>query len=80
MRKEFCGRYFKCQSDTQTLAVIEAVHGDSRSVQIITDDGSWGFSRHTKNCRFSDSGISLDLCENGVSAVVDFVHIVDGDA
>lgn len=69
MRKEFRGRYYKCQSDTQTLAVIEAVHGKSRSVQIITDDGSWSFSRCLDRCRFSDEGFFLDLHENGVSAV-----------
>lgn len=68
MRKEFCGRYFKCQSDTQTLAVISAVHGGSRSVQIITDDSVWNFSHCPDHCHFSDAGFSLDLCENGVSA------------
>ena len=41
MRGSFFGWYFKCQSDTQTLAVIPAVHqvGGKRtcSIQIITD-------------------------------------------
>lgn len=69
MRKEFCGRYYKCQSDTQTLAVIFAAHGGSRSVQIITDDDTWNFSLCLDRCRFSDSGFSLNLCENGVSVV-----------
>lgn len=45
MREYFCGWYFKCQSDTQTLAVIPAFHksryGKSCSVQIITDEGAW---------------------------------------
>ena len=40
MKQYFCGQYDKCQSDTQTLAVISAVHGGSRSVQLITDDGA----------------------------------------
>ncbi len=45
MRGYFYGWYLKCQSDTQTLAVIPAVHqvGGKRtcSIQIITNDGTW---------------------------------------
>lgn len=45
MRDYFCGWYFKCQSDTQTLAVIPAVHKSkekqSCSIQLITDKGAW---------------------------------------
>ncbi len=45
MREYFCGWYFKCQSDAQTLAVIPAVHQSKKkkscSVQIITEEGSW---------------------------------------
>lgn len=41
----FCGYYFKCQSPTQTLAVIPAFHKHrgqrSYSIQLITDDGNW---------------------------------------
>ncbi len=41
----FYGWYLKCQSDTQTLAVIPAVHRAGRkstcSIQIITDDDAW---------------------------------------
>ncbi len=41
----FYGWYFKCQSDTQTLAVIPAVHqtgkGRSCSIQVITEKQSW---------------------------------------
>ena len=41
----FYGWYLKCQSDTQTLAVIPAIHRSGRkraaSVQIITEDGAW---------------------------------------
>ncbi len=43
MKKYFYGLYFKCQSDTQTLAVIPALHisPDKRScsIQLITDGG-----------------------------------------
>ena len=45
MSDYFCGWYFKCQSDTGTLAVIPAVHeSDGRrscSIQLITDEGAW---------------------------------------
>ncbi len=41
----FYGWYFKCQSDTQTLAVIPAVHQTGKrrscSIQIITEKQSW---------------------------------------
>lgn len=68
MRKYFCGWYFKCQSETQTLAVIPAYHGGSRSIQIISDDGAWSFADNG-SCRFSKDGFRLDLCEKGISAV-----------
>lgn len=45
MRDYFCGWYFKCQSDAQTLAVIPAIHkmGDREtcSVQVIAEEGTW---------------------------------------
>ncbi len=45
MQEYFCGWYFKCQSDKQTLAVIPAVHKSkekkSCSIQLITDEGAW---------------------------------------
>lgn len=45
MYGSFYGWYFKCQSRTQTLAVIPAVHKAGRkrtcSVQIITDNDAW---------------------------------------
>ena len=41
----FCGWYFRCQSETCTLAVIPAVHGSGRnrscSIQLIAPGGSW---------------------------------------
>lgn len=45
MQGSFYGWYLKCQSDTQTLAVIPAVHKVARkstcSIQVITDDAAW---------------------------------------
>ncbi|MCI6812277.1 MAG: hypothetical protein MSS92_09865 [Lachnospiraceae bacterium] len=45
MRNYFYGWYLKCQSDTQTLAIIPAIHRREKtntcSIQIITDKGAW---------------------------------------
>lgn len=45
MRNFFYGWYFKCQSATQTLAIIPAVHKSEQkkfcSIQIITEHHSW---------------------------------------
>lgn len=73
----FYGWYFKCQSDTQTLAVIPAVHNAGRkrtcSIQIITDNDAWAvtftadiFRRTRRNIfigenRFGEKGIRLAI-------------------
>lgn len=77
MYGSFYGWYFKCQSRTQTLAVIPAVHKAGRkrtcSVQIITDNDAWttafpadAFHRERKNIfiggnRFGEEGIQLAI-------------------
>lgn len=77
MRGFFYGWYLKNQSDTQTLAVIPAVHGTGNdrtcSIQIITDHGAWTipFSadeyHQTRNNiiigknRFGKDGIRLEI-------------------
>ena len=78
----FYGWYFKCQSDTQTLAVIPAVHQTGRertcSIQIITEKQSWtvslpgeAFRRKGKTIsigknRFGQKGICLAICAQGL--------------
>lgn len=73
----FYGWYLKCQSNTQTLAVIPAIHerGKNRtcSIQIITDNNAWtvsfpavAFYRAAKTIvigksRFGTSGIRLAI-------------------
>ena len=73
----FYGWYMKCQSDTQTLAVIPAVHRSGRtrtcSIQLITDDSAWTVtfpgevfhrSRSTITIgknRFSEKGVRLAI-------------------
>lgn len=79
MEKFFYGWYFKCQSDTQTLAVIPAIHqgkmGKTCSIQVITDTeiqkisfSSGNFRKSKKNLfigknRFGQKGIRLDIEE-----------------
>ena len=73
----FYGWYMKCQSDTQTLAVIPAVHIAGRkrtcSIQIITDNDAWtvtfnadSYRRSRRNIfigenRFGEKGIKLAI-------------------
>ncbi len=44
-KRYFCGWYFRCQSESQTIALIPAVHiadgKRSGSIQIICDSGCW---------------------------------------
>lgn len=77
MYGSFYGWYLKCQSDTQTLAVIPAVHnaGGKRtcSIQIITDNEAWTvtfnadiFRRTRRNIfigenQFGEKGIRLAI-------------------
>ena len=77
MYGSFYGWYLKCQSDTQTLAVIPAVHNVGRkrtcSIQIITDNDAWTvtfttdvFQRTKRNIfigenRFGEEGIHLAI-------------------
>ena len=77
MKSFFYGWYFKCQSDTQTFAVIPAIHqgenGRTCSIQIITDTevqkisfSSENFCKRKKNLfigknRFGEKGIRLDI-------------------
>lgn len=78
----FYGWYFKCQSDTQTLAVIPAVHQTGRkrtcSIQIITEKQSWtvelpgkafrrkGGTISIGRNRFGEKGIRLEVCAPGL--------------
>jgi len=77
MHHSFYGWYLKCQSDTQTLAVIPAIHntGNKRacSIQVITDNHVWTimfpadvFQRAKQNImigenRFGEKGIDLSI-------------------
>lgn len=55
MHQDFCGWYFRCQSETHTLAVIPSLHrtreGDFGSIQLITDEQSCSVSFPISLCR-----------------------------
>jgi len=73
----FCGWYYRCQSDTQTLAIIPSIHkskGEAYcNIQIITDSGAFHAplpysdlhkDRHAlrfEKNRFGEDGIFLDI-------------------
>lgn len=75
MRNYFYGWYFKCQSETQTLSIIPAVHRSGQkkscSIQVITENHAWNidypaaaFHRTGKDIwigksRFGERGILL---------------------
>lgn len=77
MRSYFCGWYFRCQSDRQTLAVIPSIHKTRESkycaIQLITDTQSFHvkfpysvFQKQDKHIciagnRFGKEGITLDI-------------------
>ena len=76
MREYFCGWYYRCQSENQTLAIIPSVHKTKDrafcTVQLITDTHTFHTQFHyddfqkrgqqicIANNRFDATGISLD--------------------
>ena len=80
----FCGWYFRCQSESQTIALIPAIHiaGGKRtgSIQIISDNGCWntvlpdGSVNAKTPCaalgksRFREDGLRLSLHDEAVDA------------
>ena len=77
MRTYFCGWYYRCQSEHQTLALIPSVHKAKDSefctIQLITDTSAFhaqfpysafhkdGTGIHIGKNRFGDDGIHLDI-------------------
>lgn len=63
MRAYFCGWYFRCQSASQTLAVIPAIHrarGESScSIQLLTEDASQNVVFPATAFRKSKDGIEI---------------------
>ncbi|MBR4734007.1 MAG: hypothetical protein IK081_14705 [Lachnospiraceae bacterium] len=77
MKGYFYGYYYKIQSETQTIAMIAATHGDGKnrtcSLQVITESGAWaaefpkeayfqkGSLIKIGKNRFSRKGVSVDV-------------------
>ena len=74
MYGSFYGWYLKCQSDTQTLAVIPAVHNAGRkrtcSIQIITDHDAWTVTFPTDVFRRTKRNIFIGANQFGKKAFI----------
>ena len=74
MRTYFCGRYSRCQSDSQTLALIPAIHrakgAQSCSIQLLTEEASQNVVFPAEAFRKGKNGTAIgDNCfgEEGIS-------------
>lgn len=79
MHDYFCGWYFKCQSDTQTVAAIAAVHRSkgqrSCSIQLITDENAWNATFPYEAFRHDKSKHRLDISGSSFSKEGMTLHI-----
>ena len=87
MHSYFCGWYYRCQSDTQTLAIIPSVHktkdGNHCAIQLIMDAEAFhvpfpyrDFRKDRSQIeigsnRFEDAGIHLDIHTPELHAIGD---------
>ena len=83
-KRYFCGWYFRCQSESQTIALIPAVHitegKRSGSIQIISGSGCWNAALPKGSVsakapravlgesRFREDGLRLSLRDGAVDA------------
>lgn len=78
MQGYFYGWYFKCQSDTQTLAVIPAVHETEKrrtcSIQIITNEQAWTIPFAADDFRHGDDKLLIDKNQFGKSGIRLAIH------
>ena len=72
MREYFFGRYFKCCSETGTVAVIPAYHRAGGkagcSIQIITDAGAWNAGFPFDSYKKGKDGFSVEIGANRFGA------------
>lgn len=86
MQNSFFGWYFKCQSDTQTLAMIPAVHKSglkrSCSIQIITKNQSWNIDFPASSFHYTDGNICIAKNRFGKNGIFLAIHtpelLIDG--
>lgn len=68
MNKFFYGWYFRCQSGTETVAVIPAVHISNQkrscSVQVITEKGTWNVEFPIHQFRINRKKLIMKIGEN----------------
>lgn len=68
MNKYFCGWYFKCQSENQTIAFIPAIHENhgkkTCSLQLITNKKAWNIPFSYSEFRKKRKAFSIHLGEN----------------
>ena len=68
MNDYFCGWYFKCQSDSETLAVIAASHKSKIkrycSLQVITDEASFIAKFPYKYIQHQKSNLHINISKN----------------
>ena len=82
MKQYFKGWYFKCQSDSQSIAVIPAIHeiGGKRfcSIQVITEEGAWygRIEELNKQC-FGEKRLKLKINKSNlkISGNLRFSHL-----
>lgn len=83
MRNYFYGWYLKCQSETQTLAVIPAVHRSGQkkscSIQIITENHGWNMDYPAAAFRRTGKDIRIGKNRFGESGIVLAIHTPELD-
>lgn len=83
MNNYFCGWYYRCQSEEQTIAFIPAIHISNgmrtSSIQIISSDGSWNVTSSSERVavRADKPLATLDNCVFRESGIEINVHTDD---
>lgn len=81
MKDSFYGWYMKCQSETQTLAVIPALHRSGRSgycsIQVITNNGVWEIPYPESQFYYTGSSILIGKNHFGKKGMYLSVHRPD---
>ncbi len=81
MRRWFCGWYFRCQSDRQTLAIIPSIHKSGESgfctIQLITDTEAFHIPFPFKDYRKSTHSVRIAENRFGSDGMVLQIHTPD---
>ena len=78
MHNYFCGWYYRCQSDKQTLAIIPSVHktkdGDFCAIQLITDSRSFHVPFPYRDFQKSGRQIQIEANRFGDEGIHLYIH------